>query len=85
MAHRFDQPGFVIGSELERSCARSQRKAAHIFADLRAHVDESFRSGWIGSGASRPPRAHSEFRLALPRVKTQLKKRSSKAPLWRTP
>src|SRR5216684_4249336 len=52
MTHRFNQPGFVIGSKLERSCARSQRKASHIFANLRTHVHESFRSGWIGSGAS---------------------------------
>src|SRR5271165_214971 len=51
MAHRFNQPGFVIGSKLERSGARPQGKASHIFADLRTHVHERFRGGWIGSGA----------------------------------
>lgn len=53
VAHGFDQPGFVIGCELERSRAGAQRERANVLADLIAHVDKSFRGGWIGCSALR--------------------------------
>src|SRR5260370_10715864 len=53
VAHGFDQPGFVIGCELERSRAGAQRERANVLADWSAHVDKSFRGGWIGCSALR--------------------------------
>ena len=66
VAHRLDQPGFIIRGELERSRARTQRQAAHVIADVRSHVQRGQRRPRDPTPPALLPRIHSEFRRQHP-------------------
>ncbi len=77
MAHGFDQPGFIIGSELERCGTGAQRQPADVVADVRTHFDQRGGCSRIFRGAPcrrdliRFCRRHSECQHPVKKTKLE--------------